>query len=588
MNRFSYRAGLLCCAMVCMAATVFAQEDGVEYKIKLKGAKDGEVKKAVKESTMAYKLRKRPPSTVGQLRRRLDKDMPLIESILESRGYYDGTVVAEIDQTRDPVRVTIRVEQGERYEFRKVELRFSGEADPALQKIKPLIRPKRSVVAARVFAEQQRILDLVKREGYPFPTLVKRAVEVDRANRTVDLALEFDPGVRAYFGEVRISGLERLPEKYVKRQVPWKPGEQYDSHEVDEFERKLLSTGVFGSARVDPLEPEAGTNAIPVGVVLSERDLRTVRLGVGYSDVGPDAKVYLEHRSLFGGGERLETTLSWSPVKTGVDGALTRLGFLDARQSLVLDASAYKETPDAYDSQKLRGSAMVLRDFTSKIQGGAGMGYQRSHVEQFDASDRYSYLFFPVQAAFDNRDDRLNPVRGAQLFGRTAYYEDMSGNESFLKSGLEGRHYAMLWSAYRLSSALRLTLGSIDGASVEAVPADERFYAGGGGSIRGYEYQSVGPRLDDTPTGGDRLLEMSAELRLQPGPRLGYALFVDGGTVYNDLFDDGNRALRFGAGAGLRWFTTIGPLRADLAFPLNPDSGQVERLQFYISLGQAF
>ena len=95
--------------------------------------------------------------------------------------------------------------------------------------------------------------------------------------------------------------------------------------------------------------------------------------------------------------------------------------------------------------------------------------------------------------------------------------------------------------------------------------------------------------MGDTPTGGDKLFEFSAELRLQPGHRLGYVAFVDGGTVYNDLLDsDANRSLRYGAGLGLRWFTTIGPLRADLAYPLNPDASQIERLQFYISLGQAF
>jgi translocation and assembly module TamA len=133
-----------------------------------------------------------------------------------------------------------------------------------------------------------------------------------------------------------------------------------------------------------------------------------------------------------------------------------------------------------------------------------------------------------------------------------------------------------------------VTLGSIDGTAVENIPADERFYAGGGGSIRGYEYQAVGPQLNGTPVGGSQLLEFSTELRLQPGQKLGYAAFVDGGTVYNDIAHDADRTIRFGAGLGLRWFTGIGPLRADLAYPLNPDENQVERVQFYISLGQAF
>jgi translocation and assembly module TamA len=202
--------------------------------------------------------------------------------------------------------------------------------------------------------------------------------------------------------------------------------------------------------------------------------------------------------------------------------------------------------------------------------------------------ERYHYLFFPLQAIYDSSNNRLNPVRGQQLFGRTSFFEEIGGGQSFLKSQFEGRHYHMLWERYRLSSGLRLMLGSIDGAALDAVPADERFYAGGGGSVRGYEYQAVGPQVDGVAVGGDKLLEFSTELRLQPGKRIGYVAFVDGGTVYNEQEDAYSRSLRYGAGLGVRWFTTIGPLRADFAYPLNPDSEQVERLQFYISLGQAF
>jgi len=328
-----------------------------------------------------------------------------------------------------------------------------------------------------------------------------------------------------------------------------------------------------------------GTNSIPVKITVTERDKRTIRFGVNYSDIGPGAKVLWEHRNFFGSGEHLETSFTWSEIELGGKISLTRPGFLRANQSLVLDLDASHETPDAYDSKKARATTMVLRDFTQEIQLGMGVGYQYSHVVQLNSDERYGLVFFPLQAVFDYRDDTLNPVRGGHVFGRTAYYKDTLASDSFLKSVGEGRHYFTLWKKYRLSSALRLTLGSIDGASIENVPADERFYAGGGGSIRGYEYQAVGPSLGDTPLGGDKLLEFSAELRLQPGRKLGYAVFVDGGSASADRFD---RDLRYGAGLGLRWFTGIGPLRLDVAYPLNPDETQRERVQFYISLGQAF
>lgn len=589
MERLFHKWLVAACAALLLAPAALADSEGLRYRVKTKGADDGAVKKAIKNTTLTYTMRKRPPSTLGQLRYRMEQDIPRIEAILESRGYYDGGVTTEIDESRSRLRVYFHVEQGEQYRFRKVSVTFSDTTDEQLLKIKPRIGPTDRAVAADVFEEQQRLVDLMKRRGYPFAKLDRRTVEVDREEKVVDLSLDFDPGQLSYYGPVWVEGLEDLPDKFVLRQVPWREGQRYDTQEVRDFETKLLGTGLFGSARLTPEEPLAGTNAIPIRASFNERDQKTVRLGLNYSDIGPGGKAYWEHRSIFGGGERFETSFSWSPIEAEWESRLTRSGFLDANQSLVLDLTVTEETPDAYDSLTANGSGMVLRDFTPKIQGGVGTGYTYSRVEQLEQTDRYAYVFFPLQLLFDYRDDRLNPLRGFHAFGRTAWYEDTMGHDPFLKSYAEGRQYGLWWERFRLSHALRLTLGSIDGAALESVPANERYYAGGGGSIRGYEYQQVGPKVDGTPTGGDKLLEFSAELRAQPGKRLGYVLFLDGGTVYNDLVStDTQRALRYGAGFGLRWFTTIGPLRFDVAYPLNPDESQVERVQFYISLGQAF
>ncbi|QBG46561.1 hypothetical protein EGM51_03800 [Verrucomicrobia bacterium S94] len=572
------------------ASALFADEpEGVEYRVKIKGAESYALKKAIRESCRTFTLRKRPPSTAGQLRRRMEKDAALIETLLEARGFYDGSVSMTLDTERDPMRVLILVEQGSQYRFGNVELRFAGGPDEELGKIKPLVRRGHKAVAATVFAEQQRIIDLMTRRGYPFAELSRRKVTVDREQKRVDLLLEFDPGGFSVFGESTVKGLEQIPDKYIHRQIPWNPGQRYDAQLVYDFETRLLGTGQFGSARVIPLRPPETTNAIPLEITLNERAMRTIRLGVNYSDIGPGGRIFWSHRNIFGGGERFETSLSGSPIETKWDGKLTRSGFLDGRQALVLDMEAGYEDPEAYRAKNGKISGMVLRDFTPNIQAGLGSGYRYSLVDQFGEQDRFSYVFFPLQGVLDYRDDRLNPLKGFQLFGRTAWNEDVNGKNSYLKSEVEAREYILLWERIRLSLALRGRVGSIDGADIAAVPADERFYAGGGGSIRGYEYQQVGPRVGDTPTGGNNIVEFSTELRLQPGSRLGYAVFVDGGTVYNNLLHSGtDRSLRYGAGLGLRWFTGIGPLRADLAYPLNPDDSQIKRLQFYISLGQSF
>ena len=559
----------------------------VEYSARVKGAEKS-VRAAIEESILTFKLEKRPPATMGQLHRRIDRDLPRIKTILESRGYHDAEVAVDLETNRTPLRVTFVLAPGEPYRFRNLDLRFLGEADPALEKISLSIHKGDRAVATRVFDEQDYILETMRQVGYPFPKLGKRSVALDREAKAVDVALVFDPGMKAVYGDLEVEGLETVKSKYIRRQLPWKPGDAYDAKQVEEFERKLLRVGLFGTVRVEPQELADGTNAVPLRITVTERDKRTVRLGVGYSDIGPNAKIQWEHRNLLGGGEHLETSVLWSPIELGGRAALSRPGFLGARQTLVLALEASYETPDAYEAKKAMTSAMVLHDFTDEIQAGLGVGYKYSKVDQLISSERYSHVFFPLQGLLDYRDDRLNPVRGGVLFGRTSYFCDTLASDSFLKSSAEGRLYHLFWDRYRLSSALRLTLGSIDGAPVENVPADERFYAGGGGSIRGYEYQAVGPSINGTPLGGDKLVEFSLEMRLQPGRKLGYVAFIDGGTVYNDWNDSSDLSLNYGAGLGLRFFSSIGPLRVDMAYPLNPDDSQRERLQFYISLGQAF
>lgn len=560
----------------------------VEYQATIKGAGDRALEKAIEEAALTFTLQQRPPATEGQLLRRIDKDLPRIGKILESRGYYDGKVAAEINRAKAPLRVVFMLDPGEPYRFGHVQLRFDGRGDPALAKIETRLRKDGRAVAALVFDEEQRILGLLQGLGYPFPKLVKREVVVDRGRRRVDLSLVFDPGTCSTYGGIEVVGLETLKNKYIQRQLPWKPGEKYDARVVADFEKKLLSTGLFGTARVEPQPAPDGSSAIPVKITVSERALRTIRLGVGYSDIGPNGKATWEHRNLFGGGEHLETSLAYSPIELLGSTSLERTGFFRANQSLVLGVDVSREMPDAYDADTVSASALVKRDFTRHLMGGSGLRYKYSRVEQLQTVDVYNYLILPVLLDLDYRNDKLNPVNGGQLFFTPSLYKELDTSDSFLKTGLEARLYTMLWERPRLSAATRLTLGSINGTSVENIPADERYYAGGGGSIRGYEYQAVGPRVDGTPVGGAQLLEFSVELRMQPGNKLGYAAFVDGGNVYNDFAADTDRTLRYGAGVGLRWFTGIGPLRADFAFPLNPAPDQVERVQFYISLGQAF
>jgi translocation and assembly module TamA len=194
----------------------------------------------------------------------------------------------------------------------------------------------------------------------------------------------------------------------------------------------------------------------------------------------------------------------------------------------------------------------------------------------------------PGKLDWDFSDDLLNPTRGGRLSLLAAPYVDTLGpDRRFAKARLTHTRYLGLHDDVIL--ALRGSVGGIGGADLDDIPADERFYAGGGGSVRGIPYQLAGPLdEDDDPTGGRSLLEVGAELRYRATESIGLVLFLDGGTVADSAVPDFSEELRWGAGPGLRYFTPIGPLRVDVGFPLNARQGVDDLFQLYLSIGQAF
>ncbi|MFH0811731.1 MAG: BamA/TamA family outer membrane protein [Pseudomonadota bacterium] len=203
--------------------------------------------------------------------------------------------------------------------------------------------------------------------------------------------------------------------------------------------------------------------------------------------------------------------------------------------------------------------------------------------------DRFGLLSFPLQFKRDTSNDLLDPISGGRLSLRLIpYYETFGTKERFLKNYASYSHYFQLAEKPFLTLAGRSALGVIFGADRDRIAADERFYAGGGGSIRGYEYQSVGPLRKNEPIGGRSLFELSVELRVKVTNNFGLVTFCDGGSAFSSVIPDWGETLRWGAGLGLRYYTRIGPLRFDVGFPLNRREKIDDPFQFYVSIGQAF
>jgi translocation and assembly module TamA len=445
-------------------------------------------------------------------------------------------------------------------------------------------------VAAQILRTEQGFLTQLRDRGYPFCRLGPRDVAIDAQHDVVNLATRIEPGPLATFGPLRIEGLAAVKPGYVQRRVRWQSGDPYRAQRLHNLEQDLLATGLFATARVTPGSALDPNGMLPIGVTLSERKHRTVRVGGTYvsDEQGVGGQTSWEHRNLGGRGESLRVQMGasqtgWQQVTSYVQPDLGHRNL-----DLLLDLELKRQYPQAFVSESIRASAALQYRFTRQSRVWGGLAQETLKVEQLGVGHRYRFLEFPLGLDLDRRDDPLDAVKGWRSLITITPFKDASSDLSFLKSYAEGRVYRKLFPAHNLVLAARLGGGVITGAALTEIPADKRFYAGGAGSVRGYAYQSIGPAMDGTALGGLSLVETSLELRMPVGDKWGAVLFVDGGMVMMDQFRrTSEEPMRWGAGLGLRYSLGFAPLRLDVAFPLNGDDSDRE-YQFYVSLGQAF
>ncbi len=574
-------------------SSVLARPLGLEYKVVIAGPVDHSLRTTLERISDTVALRKEhPPASQGLLRRRVEGDIPRFLSALKSEGYFRAQVKADIDTKAIPFVVTFQVDPGPGYLLKSVDIEVVGEKNgAALEVPKPEdlgLRLGETAKAKAIINGREQLLATLKKRGFPFPRSLRQQVTVAHADTSVAVVYFITPGPRARFGDTKITGLKSVREAAVRRKIAWQHGDPYNAELLVDLQRRLNATGLFATVRVVPGETLVQGDLLPVTVALNERKHRSVGAGVSYkTDEGPGAKISWEHRNILHQGERLTLTATTSDYTLAAEGTFRKPEFLRDDQSFLFNLRVAEDRPDAYTSRSFRSSAVVDRNLRKEITVGGALTFKTSTIDQLGSEESYSLLSVPVHLDWDTRNDALDPTGGACLALQLApYYDTVETDYAFFKGKITSSGYLPM--STRLVLAGQVAVGAITGAVREAIPADERFYAGGGGSIRGYAFQSVGPLADGEPLGGRSVLELSAELRLKATDRLGLVVFCDGGSAFEGNRLDTGEELRWGAGAGLRYFTPVGPIRLDIGVPLNRRPEVDESVQIYVSLGQAF
>ena len=565
-------------------------EPSVPYQARVKGLWFGELKRAVQEQSLTISLVRYPPATIQQLRKRVEDDLPSMTAALKASGHLGASLDWEMETNRVPVRVTFRVHQGPLYKIGDFRVEYS----PFSETVPPIPSrlgwsSRRAASVEQVEEAEEAALHFLKTHGFSQAKILKRVVIRDDVQKRVDVVCAVDPGALAWLGAVEMKGLVRLQPDYVENRVSWKPGASYDIEELKTFEKDLLRSGLFSIARTTVGDEPDADGRLPVRVDLTERARRTFRAGVSYyTDEGFGGQTSWEDRNLFGHAEMGVLTLSASEILYEAKIGYSRPDFFARNLDLHVEESVSDEHPDAYQSRKWRSSLWLEKRLMDQLTLKGGVAYELDRVEETDEKTHFGLGSLPLSAGWDLRDDPLDPFWGANFFLATTPYLDTGTDLTFLKSMGEASVFLPLFHLPRMVWAFRLSLGSIVGDESANVPADKRFYAGGGGTIRGYKYQSVGELVNGEPTGGNSMATVSSEWRVRVTPKIGLALFIDGGTTYPDSEPNFDIPFLWGAGAGLRYYLGFAPLRMDVAFPLQARAGVDDDFQIYISLGQSF
>lgn len=553
-----------------------------------------------------------PPASRLEARRRSQSAGEDAIAVLESRGYYDHRVEPEITDD-DPARPIVTVTPGEQFKIAIPLITWSGDAPPvdvqdAANQAMDL--PEGSPgEAAEVIAAQGRIIASLQSRGYADATNEDRLViaDHDTAQLIPEYIVNTGPLVRLDGVDVRTDG--RTNPDWVARLAPWEHGEIYSPMDVAELERRLLDTGVYQQVTValapnDSLQ-EDGTR--PVLVSLADNPRAILELGAGFStSEGPGLDGQYIRYNRFGRADTLTFLFRLARIESVVDAELSIPHWRRPQQTLAVGGGGNFDRTDAYDEYGVNVRADVTRRYGANSTRTYGISARVARIEELSpVVFERNFIALSLLGAFDwdRSNDPLDPTTGWRLAGRAeptissagdarvavgnAAGTISGGTQPYLKAEVQGSAYLPLADNARTVIAGRVKIGSIMGASLADIPASQRFFSGGGGSVRGYEHQGVGPELlPNVPLGGLGLFESSIEIRQKFRERWGAVAFVDVGSLATSSAPDFSN-VSTGIGFGVRYDLGFGPIRADIAVPLTRRDDD-PAYQIYLSIGQSF
>ncbi|WP_455482015.1 autotransporter assembly complex protein TamA [Bartonella sp. B35(2025)] len=526
----------------------------------------------------------------------------------------NGLEVADLSPvTQLPARsnIVITVDAGPQYVFKVANINkiapFSKYKTNKMPSLEDLGYKVGAVAKSETILKAERwVIEGWRQQGYAKAKIINREVIADHATRLINAQITVDLGQKAYYGSLSVRNVSKKPRvdsAYIAWMTGLKSGQKYDSDALVRASERLARLDIFRSVNLHEADTINLDNSLPLTIILEERKPRRFGAGGSYSTLdGAGFETYWIHNNLFGYAERLKIETKMSGIGSNKEqpynfknfdylfgGMFIKPGIFTPNTDFRAELKVQQDVLDNYTTKAIKGKLGITHIFNGDLLGQFAVEISTSYsYDAYFGCRNFTTVGLPSGLIYDTRDNKFDAAKG--LYGEIIFepFYEVRFSNFLTKIAVEGRSYWVLDERDRFIFAARAKLGTIIGSNVAKVPSDILFFAGGGGSVRGYAYRNIGVKTENNAViGGHLLVEGSAELRFSLNDKLGFVSFIDGGIVEEKVHFDFSQKIKWGAGIGGRYITGLGPLRIDLAFPLKREQGD-PRVGFYVGIGQAF
>ncbi|RYH08514.1 autotransporter assembly complex family protein [Tropicimonas sp. IMCC6043] len=600
------RPSLLRLGTAALLATASLPADALESVTLTVPGGDPALLKRLENASMVKQAQKEDRTDTEDLLATARAEYKRMISTLYGLGYYGGVVSVKVDGREaadisplSPPKtirsIDISVQPGPEFRFSEASVTPLAPGTELPKEYAPGEIAEASVIGKAAVAATGAWRDI----GHAKADLAAEDITANHANSTIRSRLTLDPGPKLRFGPLIVTGNERMRTDRIRAIAGLPTGETYSPQELNDAGERLRRSRVFRSVSLREATEIGPDDQIAIEATLIEQKPRRFGIGAEVStQEGGVINAFWMHRNLFGGAENLRFDLDIENIGTtapdnGVDYLFSALfvrpaTFIPDIDALLLASVEHVDDP-GYIANIAEIGGGIAWHYSDSLEFQAGLGFRASSVEDAFGERDYTMLTLPLGLVWDKRNDEFDPSKGFYLGADLTPFAGISNMQDGALFELDARKYLGFGEERNTVLAGRMQWGSLFGPEIPEAPEDYLFFAGGGGSVRGQPFQSLGAGFfDDTIFGGRSYVALSGELRSYVSGNIGVVGFVDAAYVGAEEFYDGSGSWMSGAGVGLRYKTGFGPIRVDFATPVEGGPEDADPLQIYIGIGQAF